>query len=355
MSREYLPVRVVQPSSDYLHKNSGGGSKPKWFIEETEYSSHQAHLIDEINDIEIELSTCFTNYPNVPSVIKASLHLDALAKSHRPKSIFNEKTCPIIGVDSLGELLLSTTKHGLDSLKLIIKESSTESQKANVTSVVNIKIFEFADKLQGLDVRELKNRASRDGEQYLKVILFNYQDDAVNGLAENKFIQLLQSRNTKFDKIVDLKSLSIWRIIGDGVGIIEELCQNPSVKIVSYFPSFEVVTQKSIQENIFQIDSPIPENGTEYPKVGVIDSGISKDHPTLNPWIIERTIYDPDVYQNNFHGSFVAGLVCMGSHLNGEDICPDAEMIKIVDVQILPDPLKQKIEEDELILRLLVS
>ena len=170
MSREYLPVRVVQPKSDYLHKNTGGGSKPKWFIEENEYSSHQAHLVDDINEIEIELSTCFTNYPNVPSVIKASLHSDALAKSHRPKSIFNEKTCPIIGVDSLGELLLSTTKQGLDSLKLRIKESSTEIQKANITSVVNIKIFESADKLHGLDIRELKSRASRNGELYLKVI-----------------------------------------------------------------------------------------------------------------------------------------------------------------------------------------
>ncbi|NOR48378.1 MAG: S8 family serine peptidase [Methanosarcinaceae archaeon] len=355
MSREYLPVRVVQPNSDFLHKNSGGGSKPKWFIEENEYSSHQAYLVDEIDDIEIELSTCFTNYPDVPSVIKASLHFDALAKSHRPKSIFNEETCPIIGVDSFGELLLSTTKQGLDSLKLRIKESSTEKQRANVTSVVDIKIFDSADKLQGLDVHELKSRASRDGELYLKVILFNYQDDTINGVVENKFTQLLQSQNTNVDKIVDLKNLSIWRIIGKDMDVIEELCQNPSVKTVSYFPSFEVVTQKSLQEKIFQIDYPTPENGVEYPKVGVIDSGISKDHPTLNPWIIERTNYDPDVYQNNFHGSFVAGLVCMGSHLNGDEICPDAEMIKIVDVQILPDPLKQKITEDELILRLLDS
>ena len=185
--------------------------------------------------------------------------------------------------------------------------------------------------------------------------MFNHQDDAINGVVENKFTELLKSRNIKFDKIVDLKTLSIWRIIGKDMDVIEDLCQNPSVKTVSYFPSFEVVTQKSLQEKIFQKDSPIPENGVEYPKVGVIDSGISKDHPTLNPWIIERTIYDPDVYQNNFHGSFVAGLVCMGSHLNGEEICPDAEMIKIVDVQILPDPSKQEIEEDELILRLLDS
>ena len=355
MSKEYLPVRVVQPNSDFLHKNTGGGSEPKWFIEESEFSSHQAHLVDEINEIEIELSTCFTNYPNVPSVIKASLHSGALAKTHRPKSIFNGETCPIIGVDSLGELLLSTTKKGLDSLKLIIKESSNKTQRANVTSVVNIKIFESSDKLQGLDVCELKSRASRDGELYLKVILFNHQDDAINGVVENKFTELLKSRNIKFDKIVDLKTLSIWRIIGKDMDVIEDLCQNPSVKTVSYFPSFEVVTQKSLQEKIFQKDSPIPENGVEYPKVGVIDSGISKDHPTLNPWIIERTIYDPDVYQNNFHGSFVAGLVCMGSHLNGEEICPDAEMIKIVDVQILPDPSKQEIEEDELILRLLDS
>ena len=173
MSKEYLPVRVVQPNSDFLHKNTGGGSEPKWFIEESEFSSHQAHLVDEINEIEIELSTCFTNYPNVPSVIKASLHSDAFAKTHRPKSIFNGETCPIIGVDSLGELLLSTTKKGLDSLKLIIKESSNKTQRANVTSVVDIKIFESSDKLQGLDVCELKSRASRDGELYLKVILFN--------------------------------------------------------------------------------------------------------------------------------------------------------------------------------------
>jgi len=355
MSREYLPIRVVQPNSDFLHKNIAGGSGPKWFIEESEFSSHQTHLVDEINEIEIELSNCFTNYPDVPSVIKAYLHSYALAKSHRPKSIFDKETCPIIGVDSFGELLLSTTKQGLDSLKLRIEESSNKTQKANITSVVDIKIFESSDKLQGLDVYELKSRASRDGEIYLKVILFNYQDDAVNDMVEYKFIQLLKSQNIKFDKIVDLENLSIWRIVEENMDVIEELCQNPSVKTVSYFPSFEVVAQKNLQGGIFQRDSPIPEKGVEYPKVGVIDGGISKDHPILNPWIIERIIYDPDAYQNNYHGSFVAGLVCMGSHLNGDEICPDAEMIKIVDVQILPDPINQKITEDELILRLLDS
>ncbi len=352
MSKEYLPIRVVQPDANFLHKNSAGGSEPKWFIEESEYRDHQKFLIHEIGTIERELSSSFREYPHIPSVIKASLHSDALAKSHRPKGIFNEKTCPVIGVDSLGELLLRTTKEGLVNLKVQIEEPSSKKQKANITTIADIKNLDLDDKLKGLCLRELTNRAEKNQEFYLKVMLFDYQDHDINSTVEDEFTKWLGSKDAVFEKIVDFENLSIWRVVGKDATLIEELCQNPSVKTVSYFPSFGIGTLNSNLIEADSVDYPVPEMDVDYPKIGVIDSGISNEHPVLKPWIVEKIIHDPEIYQDNSHGSFVGGLVCMGQHLNGKDICPDQELVKIVDVQILPDPSEETVTEDDLILRL---
>jgi serine protease AprX len=348
---DYLPVRVVQPNSDFLEKQEGHGGESTWFIEKEEFESHKKSLVNKLNVVESKLSQSFYKYPNIPSVIKVNLHSGALAKSHRPTGIFKTSVCPIIGVAGKGELLISVTKKCLHDLHHMV-ESPNKTQKANLTAITDINTYSLNDKLQGLKLDELKSRSIRDNKTSLKVFLFNHPDSDINENVVSDFLKWVNSQNLQIENITHLEKYAIWRIVGASSEQIEDICKHPSVRTVSYFPTFKIVSQKRILDNKVKDDFPLPNENTEYPKVGVIDSGVSKDHPFLLPWIIDKEFFDPEPYQNNYHGSFVSGLICMGQLLNGNSICPDSEIIQILDIQVLPDESIQEIYEDDLIIRL---
>lgn len=352
-NEKYLPVRRVQPSKDFLHKDEGGGGgEPKWFISEEEYEPHKAFLVSTLEQLHIKFDQKYEEYPQTPVVMKALLRKDAIAKSHRPIALFNSDTCPIVGVENLGELLISTTKNGLEKLENRMRQPTSEKQKANITAIQEIKEYDRQDKLLGLSTEELKEKSLRDNKICLKVILFDYQDSETNEQNKRAFRKWAEERNLKTQNIPVLEKLNIWRIFVDSETQIEEICKHPSVKAISYFPKFNLIqTKESVAEKP-QIDYPMPNHSYDYAKVGILDSGISENHPFLAPWVIDRKSFVPKEYQDNFHGSFVAGLACMGSYLNGTGTCPDTEQLQLVDVQVIPDEKKDSITEDDLIERL---
>ena len=350
--KKLLPVRVVQPSRDFLHKDERKrGSGSKFFIkDERQFRLHQESLVSELSSIETDLEKTFVKYPSVPSVLKAKLIEDAWAKSHRPNDIFDIYTCPIIGTDNMGELLVSTTKTGLNKLKSRIKVPTSKSQKANITTLKDISEYDKNDKLLGLSVQELMEKSKKG--QKIKVILFDHRDPEINNNIKEQFLSWIKEQNLNAKDISNMPGLSIWRILDANEAQIKEMLSNPSIRTVSFFPSFRIILQKDLISSQKIKEFPVPEENMEYPKVAVVDTGISTNNPFLAPWIIDRIPLVPEPYQNNKHGSFVAGLLVMGTQLNGKGICPDEEPIQLVDVQMLPDPKKDTLHEDILIERL---
>lgn len=352
--KKFLPVRVVQPSRDFLQKNEVvGGSAPKWFIETADFESHKDFLFSEISGIETDLEDNFQKYPEIPSVIKAKLTEKAWAKSHRPNNIFDVETCPIIGLDHMGELLISATKTGLNKLKSRVKTPTTKAQQANITAVEELSKYGEKDKLLELTITDLMTKSKRSNQTCLKVILFDHHDSEINENVKYKFLFWIQGyKNLHAEDISKMKGLHIWRVTGANEQQIKEMISHPSIRTVSFFPSFRIILQKDLISSQQISGFPSPESNKEYPKIAVIDTGISKNHPFLSKWVIDRISFVPDAYQNNKHGSFVAGLICMGSQLNGIGICPDNEPVQIIDIQMIPDSEKDTVTEDILMERL---
>lgn len=352
-NHKLLPVRVVQPSRDFLHKDQRKGGKIKSFItDEEEFKSHQEILVSEISNLETDLDVNFEKYPEIPSVIKAKLRDDAWAKSHRPIELFKMDTCPIIGLDHMGEILISATKTGLDKLKTRIHSPTSKVQKANISAVENISKFKDEDKLLGLKLNELMEKSKRNGQNCFKVILFDHHDPEINDNIRYTFLSWAKKENLDVKDISKLRGLSIWKVNGATEEQVKEMVAHPSVRTVSFFPSFRIILQKDLISSQEIEKFPTPEDNKEYPKVAVIDTGIPQDHPFLSPWVIDRIPFVPGDYQNNKHASFVAGLIAMGTQLNGKGICPDDEPVQIVDIQMIPDPEKDTVTEDILIERL---
>lgn len=356
VKENYLPIRRIQSSEDFLQKyDGGGGSGPKWFLSAGEYESHKEFLVSTLEQIHMNYYKKYEEYPHIPIVMKALMKDEALAKSHRPIDLFNSDTCPIVGIENFRELLISTTKNGLEKLEKRIKQPTSEKQKANITAIQEIKEYNEKDKLLGLSTAELKEKSLKNNEICLKVILFDHQDSEINEKNKNAFRKWVKEKNLKIQNIGALEELNIWRIFVDSEKQIENICKHPSVKAISYFPKFNLIQSKESISEKPQIDYPTPNDNYDYAKVGVIDSGISEDHPFLAPWVIDRKSFTPKAYQDNSHGSFVGGLVCMGSQLNGTGTCPDVEALQLVDLQVIPDEKKDSLTEDDLIERLEAS
>jgi hypothetical protein len=348
-----LPIRSIKQDSKFVHKNEQRGRSEKTiFVDnEEEFKKLQQRLGGDIDSIVKDLKDSFDKYPEVPSIIKAKLRDKALAKSHRPTAILNSQTCPIIGAADFGELLLGSTSNGLKQLKLKIAEPYNHDQKANVSALENLSVYGPTDKLLGLSIDDLTKRARRGDVTYFKVTLFNHHKEDVNSQVIESFQKLTKSLDLQTENLSHMKGFSIWRITGANTEQISKVISHPSVRAVSFFPAFKVIFPKNSLPNRVTSTFPVPVPEREYPIVAVVDSGISKSNPYLSPWIVGVDPYVPVAYENREHGTFVAGLVCMADKLN-DNICEDFEQIQLLDIHVLPNPLKEKIYEDDIIQRL---
>ncbi len=94
--------------------------------------------------------------------------------------------------------------------------------------------------------------------------------------------------------------------------------------------------------NTTQVDAstakiPEPNSSQAYPRMGIIDGGISGG---LDSWVTDRwdTLADDD--KSLAHGTFIAGLAVGGNSMNGPEICPEPDGVALVDIAIFPDENK---------------
>lgn len=133
------PIRLVLTEDRDLTAVPPGGAGKKIFKDVDE--SFRQSLASDLDSIEKRFSTQLTTQ-NLPVVATATLEGDALAKSYRPETLFNARTCPIIGSDAIGSLRLSVTNDGLRSLRRQVMQGKTQNIEADLSTLIEIRPFE---------------------------------------------------------------------------------------------------------------------------------------------------------------------------------------------------------------------
>ncbi|HEY3417205.1 MAG TPA: peptidase S8, partial [Armatimonadota bacterium] len=134
-----LPLKVVPAFDTDFVRPEGGGGEPKVFVEVTnDYRNELEHQIIEVRD---HFLASFAEFPGVPAVAKVKVRNDAIAKSHRPTRIFSTGTCPIIGAEGLGQLLVSVTPVGIEKLARVVKRDHTIKGIANISTLESIEAY----------------------------------------------------------------------------------------------------------------------------------------------------------------------------------------------------------------------
>ena len=327
-----LPIKVVPPlENDFIIPDSGGGSN-KLFAEVEEI---QGILLEQLNFVKDYFSSSFSRTPKIPGVMRVTLRREAIAKSHRPTRLFSQDSCPIIGLESLGDLLVSVTPTGLDNLIDDVYRLHTQELRANATTIANISSY-------------IPYIEDVSGKKSVKVKLFNHHSEIFDYEIEQEFSRILRniSSFTK-EKIKYGPGLNIYKISSPTHELISNLSNFVGIQSISNFPIYYPVRTSSLPVGKVNVDDfPLPIAGGNYPIVGVIDTGTQKNIPILEPWIVSRESYVPDGFSNYDHGTFVSGLIVHSQRFNHGDSRFPGCSAKIVDVAAIPT---SGITEDELL------
>jgi serine protease AprX len=327
-----LPLKVIPPLQRDFYKPIPGGGPKKVFGDVTrEFREVLASQVIEIRD---HFVTAFKEFPDVPAVARARMRPDAIAKSHRPAAVLSEKTCPIIGSEGLGELLLSVTTHGLENLARRIESDSSTEGVANLSTFRSFEPY--------------KPPVEKPKDNIAKVKLFRHNYALYNAAVDESFHRVVRRFGIREPREVRYgRGLKIYRLEVQNAEILEALGNYVGTQSVGPFPIYHTVRSAAVTvRNAEPDDFPGPLQDVDYPIVGVVDSGTAVADPYLAPWRHAREVYVPESEQDNSHGSFVAGLIVHARKLNHEDANFPSCSCKILDVVALA---KSGSSEDKLL------
>jgi len=341
-----LPIKIIRGQKDDLKVPQSGGSTPKVFGDVT--NAVRKSLTDQLVRIEGFYSDTFERTPGLPAVARVKLKPEALAKSHRPTALLNENTCPIIGGNSAGELYMSVNQASLGRLKNRI-QSQSQKVTANVSTIDQILPFTPEMALSDEEYEHLRKQTSGNTIDSLKYRLFNHGIRDIDSRVYREFLRLARELNIEdLQQIHYTDQLTILRLRNVPIDALPSLASFVGTQSVSVFPQyFALTTTCRVVGSLTSQHLPPPSPAKSYGIVGVIDTGTDPNNQMLQAWVHARDERVPVDFQDNSHGSFVAGLIAGGKNLNHGDPRLPSSQCKILDVVALG---RDGTTEDDLLL-----
>jgi hypothetical protein len=342
-----LPIKVVLTQDEDLQAKPGRGSARKVFDEEA-LDQQRADLLGQIAVVRSQFGDILQRRSHLPAVARVILKKEALAKSHRPTHLFEKGSCPIIGGEDFGHLLVSVTKTGLDELEKDVARGRTGDLKADVSTLRRIEPYTADDAAGDGGVAALQRVIAERRPNQLRIRLFRHDRGRANDALREEFLALARALKLEVpESLPYLADLRLYRVRGITPDVIPALASFVGTQSIGLVPEFEVTAQYIPVGQLKDADFPSPAPGIEYPVVGLIDSGTDPMNRLLQAWVVDRDEEDvPRADQDNAHGSFVAGLIANGFHLNHQDPQFPRTQCRIVDVVAVPKATTPLTEDD---------
>lgn len=349
------PVQIVLNSQHYVQHvevNPGGSNTDFYAGQDQAFISHRAEIASAIAGLKSQFTSGET-------VVYAHVELqeNAWAKSHRP----NRALFPLNKIRSMSGAELGTIVVELktsDLVKLHEKVLSAEDNtnwvldpersksvakpsriRSEVGAIKKLRAYDRADRRKFSVEQAAEWLADpRTGKAYY-VESFGPTSSALSPsmaraieLASNlvrdfeaglKFLELpLEVTRVREDWAAN--SFFVVRIndransaLEDHARLINYIDSHPAVRAVLLPPILQ--TAKMSDEGAELASFPSANVSDEYPVVGIIDTGVCQ-LTCLAPWRSGEVDFIDESVQDNSHGTFIAGLISGGRHLNkGEE------------------------------------
>ena len=323
--KEKLPIIMVAQRPEDSKPNIPGG---KVVFLEPFTEKLRNNIYTQCEKIKNDIAS--VEVKEIPCIGKVIMKERAIAKSHKPNNLFNDKTCPIIGGGKLNEIYVKITQTGINKLEEEIKKTKTLLKTAEMTKIEKIEMYDSNDVVK-INLKEITGP--------LKIKLFDYKNDEQNKKNREIFLKKVQELgiNSQLSKLDIYKTMEIYSLNCNDINKIKELSKYQGIKTIDMFPKYTIVNPKIKKLEKMDYSFPKPIEGKEYPIVGLIDSGISDTNEEISPWIYKKEELIPKEYQNNSHATFIAGVMLFGEQLNFDTADIKEPNFKILDVVAIPN------------------
>jgi hypothetical protein len=387
------PIQVVLNPENFngnRRKPIGGGSTDFYADRDSEFRAHKQQIKTQLQSVKKMLEE--SPYSQV-AYAKLVLEQSALAKSHRPtKALFRRDYTPVVGAGDLGELYIQVTPSSINKTLAKVEQAEEVTRrkedkrtgkavvypsraKSEVGAIKEIKPYTTADKRKFSVTEGLQWLAdSRTGGAYIvelfetppprqewdllspeKVRLFQTFVEGLHEIGQGLIASRL-SDNFKGYPLMGVKigtapeqasvhlspsstqpprkpgSTALDPDVNKHTKLLTFLDKHPLVKRI-VLPPIITQTNTTPATGTAKIDLATPANGKSYPKIAIVDGGVSD---AVGPWLEKKLDYIADSDKNTYHGTFIAGLLIAGAKMNTTAVCPEFDGCKIIDIDLLP-------------------
>ncbi|UUF12612.1 MULTISPECIES: S8 family peptidase [Flavobacterium] len=339
MAKKNLPIKLFQKRQKIDERRvEGGGSDnvPKWELSGQLLAQRAESFIEPINELIAVFQKRSNSRSFIPAILRIDIDDSAIAKSHRKdiQKIFNGKVTKnnIIGF--------------LDSNSAIVKVESIEEGiqiKNNITNYIKnprgISAIESMEVFQPFIV-------DIEDNQTVKVSLIDFLNYEINNAVKIAFIKYCAESDIEVKEVNYSPGLIIFKIKNASPGTLDSISDFEALESITFMPKYRVETDSVASEDTVEIK--IPKEGVEYPVVGVLDSGVSRNS-YLAPWLLDDKFSSyPEELIDPMHGSCVSSIILYGDQLQGKNWTGNTGC-KIFDATVFPDQKQESIDEDELV------
>jgi hypothetical protein len=309
------PIKHVKFSDiDYYKPVVTGRSNNTPLKEVTdEFRSELLGSIESLKNVE--------GFADSVTVAVVEIEVNAIAKSHRPTDIFNERTCPFFGDIGYSKLLIQITPAGLSKLSARISKSKAKTTIKALSTIKSIEKYQV-----NLDVRE--------DVDSLSVRLFRYNSAPLNKKLDADFEHFLDSKGCEWEKHSS-NAVRLYKVSNTSNSILKLL---PTFAGIQSVMSSKCIQLKPMVKATVGLNPPNflpPIQDVTYPVVAVVDSGVSANFIPLSHWVVGRESCIAPNYKIDEHGTFVSGLISNSFNLNGSDSRFPSCQSKIFSVEVL--------------------
>lgn len=312
MNEKYLPIKIFEKRKDYDDRSTEGGGdshESSWVLHGEELNTRVNYLNENIRVVQTSFKKWKQKKRSLPMIISTTVIDKAIAKTHRGRIVNlleNDGRDNVIGVFGDRQILSMVTEEKV--LETIGETIGRKEDEATlISSISDIDVF-----IPFVEPFDTDNNVYR-------VRLCNYNDFDLNNLVKILFEQSCETAGIKIDSKVRFTSdMTIYRVTVDSLEKLDALGEFEGVY------SAEITYPIVATMDILDVDTIVgvkqPEKMEEYPIIGVLDTGIA-DISYLKPWkeATEHENYPPE-YQDNSHGTFVAGIIEYGDELSNKKV-----------------------------------
>lgn len=390
------PVQFVANGDDFIQdRDPGRKGEEKDFFEDrdADFKAHQDQLVQALQAIDAGITSA--GY-GPATYVRVTLREAALAKSYRPNGrLFTSDRFPCVGAGAIGEIFFFLPQVQLPELIARIRNAeasvpvttsrtgrvyrTTTRLRSEVGAIETIEIlpalekrlFSAADAVQSfldphtfpgyqVELFEVPAQTAietdRWGRRQLFESLFNLLLSLGDGarsfllpdVGRTPMLEVQLTRSDDTPQLLDLRQRvttsaavvtttpEVDVSIDRHDAALNLLAAHPLVRRID--PPVQLTldqkdrpTKRATAAKAFQLPTPVA--GATYPRIGVIDSGVSN---ALAAWTVGRFDYLTTDQVNAAHGSTVAGLIIAGQAANGPAIAPERDGCQVYDLALFP-------------------